>query len=248
MSHNIPKIQYGSGPTEIIFDYPPETKGNNTEEIDSVDHTSFAISGKRQTVVDYVQAIRKVVFGHVSETLRAQLETFFTSHAYLGKSFKYFEDQNSISYVSYELKDLKYTPKRIAPVTANVYVYEIPFTFRRVIGEESTDAMTLTIANNQAVAASLAGLTLDSTKGQTYTMDFELVRKTDSSERVARGILRATYHTSTGLWDITPSGAYDGDLHGVTFSMSSNQVKYVSDNQAGTNYVGTLKIKTFTAT
>ena len=35
MSHNIPKIQYGSGPTEIVFDYPPITKnGNNPEEKD----------------------------------------------------------------------------------------------------------------------------------------------------------------------------------------------------------------------
>lgn len=245
MSHNVPKLVYGTIPTAIVFTYPPVAKGgNDPESYVSKDHTNFSLAGVRQTSVDYVQAENTVVLSHLSEAQYQAIATFFKTWGYLGKSFQYYEDQNSASFVTYELNKLAFAAKRIAAVSANNYLYEITLSFRRTLGVGSgTVVMSLAILNNQAAPVDLTGVLLDSTVSQTVTIFFELVRKTDSNEIVAAGILRATYHALTGLWDITPIGEYDGDATGVTFSMNGNQVQYTSSPLSGTNYVGTLKIQ-----
>ena len=91
----------------------------------------------------------------------------------------------------------------------------------------------------------LNGVTFDPTVSQTVRIFFELVRKTMTTERVSNGMFVATWHASTGLWDITGTGAYEGDNHGVVLTMSGNQVQYTSDNMTGASYVGTIRIKNF---
>lgn len=241
MSHNIPKIVYGSLNTAIVFDYPPQFE---PEKYAPVDHTSLSINGTRQTSVDRIEVLRSLTFEHLTEAQLTALRLFFTNHAYLGKAFKYFEDQNSIIYVNYELLPLKFEPQRYGIAGENIYFYSLTLNFRRVIGSESTIAMSINIANNQVAAADVTGVLFDKTTYISIKIYFELFRKTDSSQRVANGYLTATYHSDTDVWDVTPQGVYDGDAHGVTFSMSGQQLQYVSDNMSGTNYSGTLKLIT----
>lgn len=246
MAHNIPKIEYGGFiPSVVIFDYPPIEAGG--EQMDVKERVTTSISGVRQVSVDYIEAIRSLNFAFLSDAIYQDLRTFFLSHAYLGKSFKYFEDKNSAAYTLYELRDLKFAPKKIAAKTENLYVWEIPFTFRRVVGDGVTDFMEADILNNQVAAIDITGMLLDASKYKSAKVFFEIFRKTDSEERVANGYLTAVYKTSTNSWDVTPGGTYDGDTSGVTFSiLGTGQIQYVSDNMSGANYTGKIKFKDFT--
>lgn len=244
MSIEIPKIVYGAGNTEIAFDYPPAFSGDGPEEYDVIDNTTLSLSGVRQTSLNRIEALQILSFEFASETTLSDFQTFITTHAALGKSFKYYRDRDSTDYVSYELTPgFKWKPSRIAGVGANVFIYKLPITFRRVIGEASTDMITATIANNQSSAAVVTGVVFDHTLYKTVKIFCEINRKTDSLEVVANGYLTAIYKVGSSTWDVTATGNFDGDAHGCTFSMSAEQLKYTSDNQAGTNYVGVIKVK-----
>jgi hypothetical protein len=165
----------------------------------------------------------------------------------LGKSFKYFDDKTSAAYSVYELRELKFSPKKIAGKGANVYVWEVPLVFRRVVGNEASDSMEATLLNNQVTPIDITGMLLDASKYKSAKVFFEIFRKTDSEERVSNGYLTAVYKVSTNSWDVTPGGTYDGDTSGITFSiLATGQIQYVSDNMAGANYSGKIKFKEFT--
>ena len=116
---------------EIVFTYPPiEPKG---EKIDPKERVSTSISGLRQVSIDFLEATRTLTFSFLTEAQKLLIETFFTSHAGYGNTFRYFDDQNSASYLTYELSPIKFDPAKITSKGANVYVWLVPFTFRRVI-------------------------------------------------------------------------------------------------------------------
>jgi hypothetical protein len=104
---------------------------------------------------------------------------------------------------------------------------------------------SFTLANNQAVAANVTGLVIDSASYKAAHIFVRIQRKTDSSEVVSVGVLKAVYRTATTTWEILDE--LSGDYTGVTFSITSaGQVKYTSTNIAGTNYTGTMKFKAIT--
>lgn len=243
MAHHIPKITYGSLDTEVTFTYPPAEDG--PEELEPKDRVSVSIAGIRQVSVDYIEAIRKVKFSHLTEAQRSALQTFFLSHAYLGKSFKYFDDKDSADYVEYELTS-KFSPRRIAIAGENAYFYELPMTFRRVINATGAGCMISEIDNGVASAEDVAGLLFDSSELITAKIFFQIHRKTDSNEILANGFL-TVFYTVAGGWEITEQGTYEevaDNAHGVTFSITAGgQVQYVSDSLAGANYEGTIEYR-----
>lgn len=245
MAHHKPKIVYGALDTAIVFANPEIGLGER-EQGDSIEHSLKSLSGLRQVNVDYLEKKKKIKFGYLSEAEVDTLETFFQSWAYLGKQFKYYKDQDSASYVTYELDDLKFKPKRTSPAGANVFYYEIPFVFTRVENEDLVDYTEATILNNQAAAVNLTGVTLSSASYKSVRIFHEIRRKTDTQELVENGVLVALFKDSTGTWDITPEGTSEGDDAGVTFSVSGSQIQYTSTNVTGGNYVGTMKIKNVT--
>ena len=246
MAHHIPKIIYGSTiPLTVELEYPPKDYGA-PEQDDSKERILVSLSGQRQVQVDFLEVTRPLKFAGLSETKLAALRTFFRQWGYLGKSFRYYDDKDSATYETYELSDLKFKPKRTGIAGANAWTYELPFTFRRVENEDMVDYLEAVIANNQAVAADVTGLSLDSTSYKSVKIFFELRRKTDTQEVVENGYLTAIYKDSTAAWDVTLEGTSDGDDTGVTFSMSGGQVQYVSSNLTGGNYTGTMRIKNMT--
>ncbi len=247
MAHHIPKISYGGLiPTVITLEYPPSK--DDGESYDVVERVQTSVSGVRQVQVDYTEANRPIVLSSVSPALKTALETFFLNHARYGKAFRYYEDQNSASYVEYELKDLKFNPKRVGIRGENLFAWEIPLALRRVGGvTRAEDYVQQDILNNQSSPLDIEGLLLNSATYKSVKIFFEVFRKTSASEIVANGFLTATYKTGTGSWDITPEGTFDGDNHGLTFSVSAaGQVKYVSSNMSGTGYGGKILLRNFT--
>lgn len=244
MAHPIPKLEYGDViPTTISFDYPPKEDGG--ELYDAVEHVSTSLSGQRQVSIDYVEVTRKLKFSFLTEALKTSMETFFSTHGYLSKTFKYFDDKLSVTYKTWELAALKFAPKKIAPKGIAGYVWEIDLTFRRVMDAVAGDFMTATIANNQAVAANITGLLFDATAHTSAKVFYTLKRTTDSSERVCTGYISAFYRAATTTWELGPA-VEDGDsvLMAVALTITgAGQVKYTSDNQSGTNYAGTIEYR-----
>lgn len=251
MSHWIPRIVYGGFvPTVIDFDYPPVGFGPE-EQFDVKENVSESLSGIRQVSVNSIEALFKPTFSHLSPTLKAQLQTFFLSHAGLGKSFKYYEDKDGVDYKVYELKDLKFSPKRMGIRGENLFGYEIPFSMRRVQDiEETGDFLEDSILNNQATPVNISSLILDASKYRSVKLFCDIRRKTDSNFVLVNGYLTATYKDDGTGWEITEKGTFDGGDHGLTFSINSigGQVAYISDNMAGSNYEGDILLKQFTIT
>lgn len=240
MAHNIPKIEYGNTPTQIVFDYPPILDDGDERETKAT--VSDSVSGIRQVSAQYVEVIRNLKFSFVSETLKSALELFYDLNAGLGKSFKYFEDKNGIAFAFYELDELKLKPKRIQAVGENAYIWEIPLKLRRVLGLTQGDDTMFQILNNQAAPVNVAGLILDKTKYTSAVITAELRRKTDTQEVLSIAYLVALYDSFTSTWDITAN--FDGADCGVDFSITTaGQVQYTSTNLTGANYSGTLKAK-----
>ena len=89
----IPKIVFGTGPTTIAFDFPNK-KDPFGLELKHVGKTTVAKSGNTQTITDHILQNNSITFSHVSESIKISLENFFKTHAFLGKSFSYFEDKD----------------------------------------------------------------------------------------------------------------------------------------------------------
>lgn len=245
MAHHIPKIVYGALPTTIELPYPPEGFGERAQK-DANENVLRSLSGQRQVQVNFVESTQRFKFMGLSEAKVDALESFFLTWAHLGKAFKYYPNKDGSDYITYELDDLKFQPKRVGIAGQNAYTYELPWKFRKVEDEGLVDYIEATIANNQVAAANVTGLSLDSSSYKSVKIFFELRRKTDTTELVSNGYLTAIYKDSTAAWDITGEGTIDGDDDGVSFSMSGANVQYTSSNMSGGNYTGTMRIKSLT--
>lgn len=116
---------------EILFVYPPiEPDG---PILDTKQTTSESLSGRQQVSVNYVEEVRRFKFSFLSQSLYNSVDTFLRTWGILGKSFRYFENQTLSSYVEYELNALKVNPKKLASKGVDVYVWEVPLEFRRVL-------------------------------------------------------------------------------------------------------------------
>jgi len=116
---------------EILFQYPPVEK--NGEILETKSNTSESLSGIRQVSVNYIEANRSLVFSFLSPAIYTLLNTFLSTHALYGESFRYYEDQTLTSYTEYELDKFKVTPRKLAPRGVDTYVWEVPLAFRRVL-------------------------------------------------------------------------------------------------------------------
>lgn len=116
---------------EILFDYPPIEPTGEALEAKAV--TSESLSGIQQTALNYIEGKRELKFSFLTNTIYQLVDTFLKTHALLGDSFRYFEDKTLSTYVEYELDALKTKPRKIAAKGVDVYVWEVPLSFRRVV-------------------------------------------------------------------------------------------------------------------
>lgn len=129
MDNFIPKIVYGTGPTTVLFDFPPSA--DNDEQKEGIKRESISIAGTRQISLDRTEITRACTYKFVTKTLLDQIEVFFEAWGKYGKPFDYYvHNQNALSLVNYELKDLKFNPQRLVSHGADFY-YTLTLTFRR---------------------------------------------------------------------------------------------------------------------
>jgi hypothetical protein len=89
----IPKIVYGSGPTTIEFDYPPR-KDPFGQDLQHVGKVVESKNGTQQVLTDYIVKKNDITFSFLTDAKKTAIETFLTTHAFLGNSFTYWEDKN----------------------------------------------------------------------------------------------------------------------------------------------------------
>lgn len=106
----------------------------------------------------------------------------------------------------------------------------------------SEGSTSQTLANAQA-ATNITGLLLDNTLFRGYVVEMDISRKTASSERRAMKRLVFLWDTTAAAWTVCDTEDNTGTDSGVTISMSSQQVQYATDSQAGSSYAGTGKWK-----
>lgn len=116
---------------EIEFDFPPVEK--NGEALATAATISESLSGVRQVSKNFTEGTRKLEFSFLSPAIYVLMDTFLKSWALDGNSFRYYENKTLTPYVEYELDALKVSPKKIAPRGEDVYVWEVPLTFRRIL-------------------------------------------------------------------------------------------------------------------
>jgi hypothetical protein len=115
----------------IEFYYPPKEPNGGTLEPKKT--VSEALSGVRQTSFSSLEETRALVFSFLPHALYLTFYEFLKTWGCKGKVFRYFEDKTLTTYTEYELDGSKITPKKIASKGVDVYVWEIPLAFRRVI-------------------------------------------------------------------------------------------------------------------
>lgn len=239
MAHLIPKIEYGSAITTTIeFTYPPAK--DDGERLDTKDRVTTALSGKRWTIVDEIEALRTVTLSFLTQAQLDALKTFFTSHAGRGRAFKYFEDKDNAAFVWYELNKNELKPRKVTS-KGGAFLWEVTLDMRRIVDGAEGDTVTVSILNNQASPVAISGLNFDKDTTPAVIVFYEARRKTSTLERVTTGTLHLVYRQATGLWSVDNNPEFD--TLGITFSMLSGQVQYMTDNMGGTGHVGSFSYK-----
>jgi hypothetical protein len=133
MAINTPKIEYGTTPTVIEFDYPPSDDFRNTN---IMANSSEAVSnnGKIQVQYNFTENNASLSFTFISEELKLKLDAFFLNHALKGNSFKYFEDKTLPTFKTVTLDKRTYAPEILFPSNVpNEYVYAFKMTYREIL-------------------------------------------------------------------------------------------------------------------
>ncbi len=116
---------------EILFEFPPmEDTGGKLQTNATI---SESLSGLRQVSVNSVAEIRKFQFNYASPSIYTLLQTFLSTHALLGNSFRYYEDQLLTPYNTYELNTLASEPQKVSGQGPTTYRWNFPLDFRRVL-------------------------------------------------------------------------------------------------------------------
>ena len=152
-----------------------------------------------------------------------------------------------------------------APATPSGYIKIATISVPAVTGPTSQSDITdnrpilstfsveksFTLANNQGVAASITGLSFDPNLYRGVIIEYDIYRKTATGSTECReiGRLILTYSTEDGAWTFERDAVATKNDTGITFSMSGNQLKYVSTNISGSSYVGNFnyRVKTWAA-
>lgn len=105
-----------SGPRDFRFEFLfrfPSTIDDG-EIVKPKRRVRTSIAGIDQVSIDHIRYERKLEFGHLTEDEIDTLKNdFYVDHAMKGDSFRYFPDQDSATYIEYELKDADFDPERL---------------------------------------------------------------------------------------------------------------------------------------
>lgn len=128
----IPKIEYGTGPTVITFELPPQ--GDNLDESFKANVTkTISTAGVEQVQWNYNEHYISPAFTFVSQVLRDQLETFYLTWASKGKAFKYFESSDEVDFFTVTMDKNEFKPKKIVCDGLGGFIWDIEMNMRRTL-------------------------------------------------------------------------------------------------------------------
>lgn len=113
----------------VEFDYQPMEKAG--KKLDPKERVAVSINGTRQVSIDYIEEIREMEHGFLTQTIFNTLEIFYKNHALFGRTFRYYEDKLSVSYIDYELSSFKFEPEKVAPKGPLDFVWNVKMKLRR---------------------------------------------------------------------------------------------------------------------
>ena len=131
----IPKIVYGSPATTITFEFPPKGPKVRGVRLKHVGTLTKSKSGAQQTITDFIEEINTINFSHVSEIIKGELDTFFTTHGLLGKSFSYFFDKGDAAtevVVKLDRSGTAINFDEQASTAVDAFIYKFRLKIRRV--------------------------------------------------------------------------------------------------------------------
>ena len=132
---------------------------------------------------------------------------------------------------------------RFASNTKNIDDQGINTTIAGLLNEDANEKNTdylFSLENNQVAQLALTDLDFDLNYTKNVCLYYTIHRRTDSAVKKESGFLVLNYDPDASDWDCeyqTITGS-----SGVEFFINSGQVEYTSDNMAGANYEGELKL------
>lgn len=102
-----PKIVYGNGLTNIIFNLPLENREIQESlvifELDPVGTVTTSSGGKTETIVNFIEKNLTLEFNLLDLTLRDALQTMYDTWAVFGNTFFFFPDKTKPEFFALEL-------------------------------------------------------------------------------------------------------------------------------------------------
>ena len=134
MANFIPRIVYdpGGGDVTIDFDLPPE--GDNLRERERANiRRTISTNGTTQHQFNYTEQRIAPRFVFLTQTLVDSLRTLFETHAIQGKSFKYYEHKDEVTFITVTLDRFQFQPRRVIPDGSGGFIHDIQISMRRTI-------------------------------------------------------------------------------------------------------------------
>lgn len=115
--------------TRFSFVYPPVL--DDGEQLESDQVITDALSGIRQTVVNYFELKRRLRFNFLTKSEKDELlDVFLKPWILLGNEFRYFEDKDVNEYLTYTNDAQRVSIQRTVKKHPD-YLYQIELNFRR---------------------------------------------------------------------------------------------------------------------
>ena len=132
MANFIPKIEFGTGPTTITFDLPPEGDFRS-QNFNASEKTSTSNNGTEQTQFNFTEDRLGLSFFFISETIKTQMDNFMLTHALRGLEFSYFESNDEVAFITVTLRRKRWSPTiMFAEATPGNFIYEFDLDMREL--------------------------------------------------------------------------------------------------------------------
>lgn len=126
----------------------------------------------------------------------------------------------------------------------NDYLKAIGIALSTVVGPADIVETSATIANNQAVAANVPGLSFDPAEVRGAFVEYTIYRSTDSAVKKETGLLTLLFDAAASIgnkWSFNRES--DDDSAVILTVTDGGQVQYTSSNMAGTGYSGKITFR-----
>jgi len=133
LSQNATANKTGSFSFYKRFEFRYPANKDKGEQLRANQTRTLSLSGIPQTLTNFIEARRDLSFTFLTLSEKTTLQNdFYSSWALLGKAFRYYNDKEIDSKVTYQNDSNEFKQDRVVKKHPD-YLYELDFRFRRVI-------------------------------------------------------------------------------------------------------------------